>query len=186
VVYIVCDFGPVDQQYIDGYPSVFVFASVPGRTSTASGTFYHDKDDNQIIGDGEPIGGLEVVLTSAVDGSRVATAKTEADGTIKFGPMPAGWYIPIFNGPWKQREPSFVVVSTDSFWSHGWEDRLVPGPAGQLPDTKPNVPMPAKKVENKALAKTGADVTGLVIGGFAVLIVGVGAVLFTRKRRRQI
>lgn len=186
VVYIACDFGPVDQRYISGYPDVFVLAKVPGKSADSSGAFFHDRNDNWTIDEGEAIGDLEVVLTDPLDGSEVGKAKTQADGSIKFGTLPVGWYVPVFHGPWKLRDQGFVVVSTNPFWSEDWQVRLVPGQASQPPDTKPNAPIPTKKVENKALAKTGADVTGLAIGGFAVLVVGVGVVLFARKRRRQV
>jgi hypothetical protein len=146
VVYISCDFGPIDQQYLSGFPSLFVLAKVPGKSGTASGTFFHDKDDDWNVDDGEPIGGLEVTLID-VDGSRAATAKTEADGTIKFGPMPAGWYVPTFNGPWKLRDGGFIVVSTDQFWSHGWVARLGPGPARPTSRRTPSRthPFPARR-----------------------------------------
>ena len=57
--------------------------------------------------------GLAVSLTDPLDGAEIAKATTQADGSIKFGTVPTGWYVPVFHGSWKMRDGGFVLVTTE-------------------------------------------------------------------------
>jgi LPXTG-motif cell wall-anchored protein len=180
-VYIACDFGPVDQEFVEGYPGVFTLAKVPGKTGTFSAEFYQDLNDNSTIDDGELITGIEVGLVDPFDGSAVAKAKAGADGVVDFGTLPAGYYGLDFFKKWAVKEGRYIVVSADSPGT--WAIKVVPGPGDD--DTTPAGPIPAKQVQGLNLASTGASVVSPAIGGVALLLVGVGVVLFTRRRRRS-
>lgn len=190
VVHIHCAFGTKDNPFVDGFPQVFALAKVPGMDGVGNGHFFEDRD-----GDGQPatsegIKGLVVSLLDPFDGKVVATTTTLDDGGYKFEKVPAGWYIPVLKGPWQLKYNEFLVIAAD-----GWGDKrklqVVPGPM-PAPDPVPALPKhpPANNQDTTsnqtvALAKTGANVIGLTIGGVAVLLLGVGALVFTRKRRRS-
>ncbi|CAM3549971.1 SdrD B-like domain-containing protein [Kibdelosporangium persicum] len=187
VVFVHCDVGRKGDPNVEGFPRIFTLAKVPGKNGTGSGLFYHDKDNDNAVDEGEHVRGLVVTLTDPLDGTKIASATTGADGGYRFENIPAGWYVPVFQGPWKMKFNEFVVVSADGF-GDGWAIPVVPGPAGTAPVEAPRGPVvQAKKVsadQTQTLATTGANVIGLTIGGIAVLALGIGAVLFTRKRRR--
>jgi hypothetical protein len=184
VVYVGCDFGPLNGEYEPGYPSVFALAKVPGKNGAFEGTFYNDKDGDNTIDAGEVVPDLEITLLDPLDGTQVAKAKTDAEGNLKFGGIPACWYVPVLSKGWKMKDNDFLpVIAVDN---SGWAIQVVPDPDNSTPQPQPNTPVPAKKVaKSEPLANTGASVVGLTIGGVAVLVLGIGVVLFTCRRRRS-
>jgi hypothetical protein len=182
VVYISCRFGPAGGQYAEGFPRVFTLAKVPGRNGTFSATFYQDKDGDNTVDPGEAVPGLDVVLHDPLDGAQAAKATTDAEGSLKFENIPACWYIPELSGGWKLKDNGFIPVNARD--TEHWAVQIVPGPDPGTPTGQdPDVPLPAEQVaDTHALARTSADVTGPAITGFALLALGVGAVLAGRRR----
>ncbi|MCE7009577.1 LPXTG cell wall anchor domain-containing protein [Kibdelosporangium philippinense] len=183
VVHIYCAFEAIGQ-FEEGAPKVLTLAKVAALKGYGSGYVFEDRD-----GDGKPQGegikGLGVSLVDPFNGNVVATTTTKDDGSYKVENVESGWYIPVFKGPWKSNV--FLVVAADGFGERTLIP-VVPGPApgdGNEPAPMPKAPPGNNNSGTTPLAKTGANVIGLTIGGLAVLLVGIGAVVFTRKRRRS-
>lgn len=198
VVSIVCEFRDKNSAAKEGNPFIFTLAKVPGANGVGTGLFFHDKDlNNQKAAEEPGVASLPVTLLDPLDGHVVASATSAKDGRYHFAGIPAGWYIPVPHGPWAFEKNEFLVVKAGAV-----EDRnlaLVRGPLradlGSVP--KPATP-PAEgtqdsaqdedrsqdRSQNRSLANTGANVIGLTIVGAVVLLLGVGAVLVTRRRRR--
>ncbi|ALG07917.1 LPXTG cell wall anchor domain-containing protein [Kibdelosporangium phytohabitans] len=190
VVFVYCELRDKNSSSTAGNPFIFTLAKVPGKNGTGSGTFFHDKNENDEL-DGEPgVGALPVTLLDPLNGNAIGSATTGADGTFRFADIPAGWYIPVLKGPWKLKKNEFLVVGTGEIG----QDQLIPLLRGPLradldSGTPPTAPPASNDTadnqsQNRTLASTGANVIGLTIGGVAALLLGVAAVLFTRKRRR--
>nr|WP_157527425.1 SdrD B-like domain-containing protein [Kibdelosporangium sp. MJ126-NF4]CEL14806.1 hypothetical protein [Kibdelosporangium sp. MJ126-NF4] len=192
VVYIYCDIRSKTGSQVTGNPSLFVLAKVPGRNGVGNGWFFNDENKNDKWTDDEPrVASLPVTLLDPLSGKVVASTTTGADGGYRFADIPAGWYIPVFDGPWKLKNNDFLVVSADEDRGKNELIPLLRGLHGNIGDAnKPPLKPPASnsttqnQSQNRALANTGANVIGLTIGGVVVLLLGVGAVLFTRRRRR--
>jgi LPXTG-motif cell wall-anchored protein len=179
VVYISCRFGPAGGQYAEGFPRVFTLAKVPGKNGTFTATFYQDKNGDNTVGPGEAVPNLDVILHDPLDGAQAAKATTDAEGFVKFGNIPACWYIPELSAGWKLKDNGFIPVNAKD--TEHWAVQVVPKPDTDNPNV--DAPVAARQVAGTdALANTGADVTAPAITGLALLVLGVGAVLFTRRR----
>ncbi|ONI79322.1 hypothetical protein ALI144C_26230 [Actinosynnema sp. ALI-1.44] len=189
VVFVYCEIRDQNSSTTVGNPWIFTLAKVPGKNGTASGKFFHDKSENK---DEPGVASLPVSLLDPLDGKVIGSTTTNADGTFRFADLPAGWYIPVVKGPWKLKENKWLVVATGTFG----DNQTFPLLRGPLrvdlnskvpPDSPPatsDTTQNQTQNQNRTLANTGANVIGLTIGGAAVLLLGVAAVLFTRKRRR--
>lgn len=116
--YIACDFG-TDPGPIDGRPSVDLFARVPAPPGTTGGVIYHDDNRNYTADPGELITGAAVSLADRIDGTVTASAVSDAQGHVAFGPVPAGPYTVLVDG-WRAVEGSDVSVGTCWYCGQDW------------------------------------------------------------------
>ena len=86
-----CDFGP-STAGPEGYPTIELWAKVPGTPAATSGWIYHDDNNNFTRDAGEAIAGTAVSLVDHTDGQVAATGQTDADGHVAFSAVPAGLY----------------------------------------------------------------------------------------------
>ncbi|MEV4314584.1 SdrD B-like domain-containing protein [Actinocrispum sp. NPDC049592] len=180
IVYITCQFGPADGQYASGFPKVFTLAKVPGKNGSFVATLYNDANNNSAVDDGEAVPNIDVVLHDPLTGAEVTRAKTDAAGLLKFENIPACWYIPELSGGWRLKDNGFMPVNAKD--TQHWALQVVQKNDAKPRDDTQGAPTEAKNVQTTNLANTGVDVTGPAITGFALLALGVGAVLSGRRR----
>ncbi|MCR6483985.1 hypothetical protein M8542_14260 [Amycolatopsis sp. OK19-0408] len=118
--YAACDFG-IDPGPIDGRPSVDLIAREPAPPGTTHGVIYHDDNRNYTLDPGEAITGTAVDLVDRVDGSVAASAVSDAQGQVSFGPVPAGPYTVRVDG-WRPLDPvgTDATVGTCSYCGEAW------------------------------------------------------------------
>jgi LPXTG-motif cell wall-anchored protein len=201
-VYVACDFGP-DEPDIQGHPTAFDRAGVPGANADFHGRIFHDRNDDQTINDGEDVTGTKVGLVDLGTGQVLASTVTDATGRFEFDNMPAGLYELRVFGPWTWYggEQVYTNIGTCTFCGYERYFRVVPGsdqpdsdvvgpvPPTALPDLTPAAEVKQVAEVNTAasstdeLASTGASVIGLSVAGLLALVAGAGALLITRRRR---
>jgi hypothetical protein len=159
-------------------------ASVPGKViPSVALTLVYDKNSD---GNTVPVTGVKVYLTDYVTKKIVASAVSDSAGSATFTSLPAGLYGIGLVGPWKTAGEQATI----------WPTRMgsvtisvEPGPDQPDPTVNPtnpttNVPVSPAAQASPALAYTGvADVLGLSLAAGAALVLGVGLVLLSRRRR---
>ncbi|SFB32161.1 hypothetical protein SAMN05216266_108128 [Amycolatopsis marina] len=203
VVHVICDFGPKD--FINGFPVVHTWAKVPGLSTDTWGTVVHDSDGD-FTGD-ENITNTKIALIDPQTDTVVAKGKTNAEGRVDLAGVPAGTYTPRVYGPWKLRdENAYVHVKANDPRSQGWAVYVVPGPNVPDPDEgdngdngtgsetdPPESPAATPPIGSGGdggstpvgLASTGVDILAPIGAGLAAVLAGVGALLFSRRRRAE-
>ncbi|MEO6088943.1 MAG: SdrD B-like domain-containing protein [Umezawaea sp.] len=210
-VSVACDFGPGDspQGYPAVSDEARVPGAGPGSTW---GVLYHDRDGDLSADADELLAGVKVGAVDQFSGQVVAKATTDAAGRLEFTNLPAGPYNLKLYGPWKFQESwaGFNIGTCGMHCGGGWYFRLVPGP--DVPDTDlpptttppttttPTTTTPTTTTSPTAppapagggsaggattgggLAHTGVNTVGLMAFGLLSLIVGLGAVVATRRR----
>jgi hypothetical protein len=191
VVYLACDFGN-DEKYLMGFPNVFVHMKVTGKFGDLDGVVYQDFNGNNRVDPGETIPNLQFAIAEWEAGPVVAKATTDADGAARFLGLPRGWYTPVVYGPWKLVE-SKEKLTNPMYPTEGFEIKVVPVLAPADPPPADPVP-PADGGSGSAtgsgagssgLASTGVEVFGPAAGGAAAVFVGILALLYARRLRRD-
>lgn len=197
-VQALCRFGPgADRNY--DLPEARAWASVPGAFGSVNNRFYHDKNKNYRLDDGEGIPNVEVVLRTWFGNAEVARAVSDEDGYLRMSRVPAGPYKASIEGPWKYdhaphgeikvvggRETSWVIALLPDERKEPWPPTPgEPGLPGQPHDPgAPGgaAPQPPAKV---VLAKTGASVLGIGLVGALLVAFGAGARIASRNREAR-
>jgi LPXTG-motif cell wall-anchored protein len=138
----------------------------------------------------DPLPGSKVLLKEETGGKIVARAVTDATGHFEFTNVPANRYVfgvvgHTFVTSSGSSDGHLQVTAGDN---QSWEIWVSKGggepdpdpPTSSTPQPQPGVTPPVAK---QNLAKTGADVTWLAIGGLLALAVGAGLVIAGRRVR---
>lgn len=187
-----CEFGQATDQ---GKAAARDTAKVPGAMVTAKLRLY--------TGENTPAAQVKVVLVDIHTGKPTASATSAADGRLSIDGLPAGGYFVRLVGPWQiTDENSFGYVITLVAGRAPWEEAIkiepgeekpdipitTPTPVPTTPATTPattTTPAPQASATPSDLPDTGANVIGLTLGGLAVLVAGVFAVVFARRRKHS-
>lgn len=170
-----CDFGQFPA-YPEGVHAAMALARVTGAVASVEGTLLHDKS---------AVAGVKIYLTDHIVKKVVASTVTDAAGKYTFTGVPAGLYDIGLVGPWKlvDNEP-WTVFEGDN---PGADIAVVlgpdqPDPSG--PPATPTAPTTPAPQASPVLANTGAaDVLTLTGAAIGALVVGLGLVLVSRRRR---
>jgi hypothetical protein len=179
---LACEFGQFNEYYWDGVTrSNVAYAHVPGAVANVEGKLETTK---------AAVPGVKLYLTDHISKKLVASTVTAADGTYSFAGLAAGIYDIGLVGPWKLTDgeaPWWPFFEGDN---PGRNILIEPGPNQPDPtvnQTNPpttNVPISPAAQASPVLAYTGvADVFGLSLAAGAALVIGVGLVLLSRRRR---
>jgi hypothetical protein len=188
IVYIACDFGD-DDRYIFGFPNVYEYVKVPGKTADLGGVVYQDFNGNNTVDPGEAVSNLRFGVSGWKTGPVVAKTTTDVNGVAQFIRLPRGWYAPVVYGPWKIVDPE-KLTNPMQYTDH-FSVKVVPGPDNPEPvDTPPADPVPpadggSGSGSSGGLASTGVEVFGPVAGGAAAVFAGILALFYARRLRRN-
>ena len=113
-----CDFGN-DDRYLEGYPTGYDTARVPGLTGDNWGTVYRDGNGNGWFDEGEGVDQVKVGLVDPDTGKVVAKSKSDASGRVDFTGVPNGIYLLGVYRPWLPVGEETVYVTTQCAYC-GW------------------------------------------------------------------
>ncbi|RLK60020.1 SdrD B-like domain-containing protein [Actinokineospora cianjurensis] len=208
VVIYGCDFGPGDDP--EGFPSPAAVARVSAPPADLSASFFHDRDDDWTIDDGELLAGVAIGVYDGFTGAFVTKVRTDANGKIVVRNLPAGLYGLKPFGPWRPDEYHDDMIFTFVGTCQHCGDttvRLLPGPVvpedgnTDVDPIRPgtNLPPVVTPVTNPVpqaraaittsttstdLADTGANVLGLTAIGTLAVLAGFATTLTARRRRK--
>lgn len=173
-----CDFGQFNAGFYDGAERAPVDrVHVPGAISNVLGGL--GNVTTKVVP-----AGVKLYLVDEISAKPVANTVTDAKGGFSFKGLPAGLYRTVLVGPWK------LVAGQSPIWDFtegdltGRDIAVEPGPNQPdpyAPTTAPTTPTPQAL---RVLANTGAaDVQALTGAAILAMVLGVGLVLLSRRRR---
>jgi SdrD B-like domain len=174
---ISCAFGQFNEFYWDGATlSNAAFAHVPGAIANVEGKLETTKD---------AVPGVKLYLIDHISKKFTASTVTAADGTYSFTGLPAGIYEIGLVGPWKLTDGEAAWWPFYEGDNPGRNILIEAGPNQPDPAANPtNVPVSPAAQASPVLAYTGVvDVFALSLAAGGALVLGVGLVLLSRRRR---
>jgi LPXTG-motif cell wall-anchored protein len=178
-----CDFGQFAEGFWDGAAQTDddAFARVPGAVANVEG---------KLETTSAPVPGVKLYLTDHISKKITASTVTAADGSYSFTGLPAGIYDIGLVGPWKLTDGEAAWWPFFEGDNPGRNILVEAGPNQPDPAVNPtnppttNVPVSPAAQASPTLAYTGVeDVFSLSLAAGGALVLGVGLLLLSRRRR---
>lgn len=179
-VVVDCDFGQFKYGFEDGRLSGTPDrVHVPGAIANVAGSLDNVKDNTEAAG-------VKFYVVDEISHQPVANTVTDAKGAFKFTGLPAGLYRTVLVGPWKLSGDQSPLWNYVEGTRDGENIAVEPGPdqPDPYPPTQPTAPTAPAPQASPVLANTGAaDVPSMIGTALGALVIGVGLVLLSRRRR---